>query len=69
MLKVNDLGYAATRIRAPYGRLDHPKSGVNLGALARNSVGIPLVPFKPHFPKFPHLGFMCLVHELENTCF
>ena len=69
MLKDNDLGYAATRIRAPYGRLDHPKPGVNLGALAGNFAGIPLVPSKPHFPKFPYLGFMCLVHELEKIRF
>ena len=49
--------------------MDHPKPGVNLGALARTLLGSPLVPSKPHFPKFPHLGFMCLVHEPENTYF
>ena len=37
----NDLGFAATRIRAPYGKLCHPKPDVNLGALAGNSVGDP----------------------------
>ena len=69
MLKANDFGYAAIRIRAPQGRLDHPKPGVNLGALVGNSAGIPLVLSKPHFPKFPYLEFMCLVHEPENTRF
>ena len=51
------------------GRLDHLKPGVNLGALAGTLLGSPLVPYKPHFPKFPHLGFMCLIHEPENTYF
>ena len=51
------------------GKLEHPKPGVNLGALVGTLLGSPLVPSKPHFPKFPHLGFMCLVHELENTYF
>ncbi|KAL0002708.1 hypothetical protein SO802_016489 [Lithocarpus litseifolius] len=37
--------------------------------LLETSAGIPLVPSKPHFPKFPHLGFMCLVHEPENMHF
>ena len=49
--------------------MDHPKPGVNLGALVGTLLGSPLVPSKPHFPKFPHLGFMCLVHEPENTYF
>ena len=69
MLKANNFDYAATRIRAPKGRLDHPKLGVNLGTLVGNSVVIPLVPSKPHFLKFSYLGFMCLVHEPENTHF
>ena len=49
--------------------MDHPKPSVNLGALAGTLLGSSLVPSKPHFPKFPHLGFMCLVHEPENTYF
>ena len=49
--------------------MDHPKLGVNLGALAGTLLGSPLVPSKPHFPKFPHLRFMCLVHEPKNTYF
>ena len=49
--------------------MDHPKPGVNLGALVGTLLGSPLVPSKPHFPKFPYLGFMCLVHEPENTYF
>ena len=69
MLQANDLGYATARIRVPWGKLDHLKPGVNLGALAGNSAGIPLVLSKPHFPKFPNLGFMCLVHEPENARF
>ena len=36
---------------------------------AGNSAGIPLVPSKPHFPKFSLFGFMCLVHELESKRF
>ena len=36
---------------------------------AGNSAGIPLVPSKPHFPKFSSFRFMCLVHESESTCF
>ena len=49
--------------------MDHPKPGVNLLALARTLLGSPLVPSKPYFSKFPHLGFMCLVHEPENPYF
>ena len=43
--------------------MDHSKPGVNLGALAKTLLGSPLVPSKSH------LGFMCLVHEPENTYF
>ena len=56
-------------LELPRADLNHPKPGVNLGALIKNPAGIHLVPSKPHFPKFPHLGFMCLVHEPENTHF
>ena len=65
----NDLGYAAAKIRAPQGILYHPKPCVNLGAIVGNSTRILLVFSKPHFSKFSHLWFMCLVHKPENICF
>ena len=50
MLYTNDLGYAATRIRVPHGKLDHPKPGVNLGAPTENSAGIPFDALQTTFP-------------------
>ena len=46
-----------------------PSQVSTLEPLLRTLLGSPLVPSKQHFPKFPHLGFMCLVHEPENTYF
>ena len=46
-----------------------PSHVSTLEPLLRTLLGSPLVPSKPHFPKFPHLGFMYLVHEPENTHF
>jgi len=46
-----------------------PSQMSTLEPYAGNSAGIPLVPSKPDFPKFPYLGFMCLVHEPKNTRF
>ena len=51
------------------GQIGPPQARCQPWSPCWNFAGIPLMPFKPHFPKFPHLEFMCLVHEPENTYF